>query len=172
VVFANTGFAIVLLFVAIIFAAAWLLVRNKEDSFNGRKFAIAFALTGVLALWVLLTEEIYLYWHCRDRFAGPSANWQFLAHMYISVMWALYGALLTVIGFWKNYRILRYLAIALFGLLLVKVFILDTRNIENVYRIAAFLATGITLVGVSYLYQFLRKQGFFDALLTDKSNDQ
>jgi len=172
VVFANTGFAIVLLFVAIIFAAAWLLVRNKEDSFNGRRFAIAFALTGVLALWVLLTEEIYLYWYCRDRFAGPSANWQFLAHMYISVMWALYGALLTVIGFWKNYRILRYLAIALFGLLLVKVFILDTRNIENVYRIAAFLATGITLVGVSYLYQFLRKQGFFDALLTDKSNDQ
>ena len=37
--------------------------------------------------------------------------------------------------------------------------------VKIVYRIAAFLATGVTLVGVSYAYQYLRKQGFFDAVL-------
>ncbi len=105
-------------------------------------------------LWVLLTEEIYLYWYCRNRFAEGLANWRFLAHMYMSVMWAVYGAALMTVGFWRRVRLLRYVALGLFVLLLTKVFILDTIEVKRVYRIAAFLATGVTLVGVSYLYQF------------------
>jgi len=38
--------------------------------------------------------------------------------------------------------------------------------VKSVYRIAAFLATGITLVAVSYLYQYLKNRGFFDTLST------
>ncbi len=82
--------------------------------------------------------------------------------MYISVMWAIYGAVLMILGFAKKIVTLRYIAIGLFGLLLVKIFIWDTRKIESVYRIAAFLATGITLVGISYVYQFGKKKGFFE----------
>ena len=89
--------------------------------------------------------------------------------MYISVMWAVYGAVLMTIGFWRNVRLLRYTALGLFALLLVKVFVLDMSTVKSVYRIAAFLATGVTLVGVSYLYQFLKKKGFFEAMLADKS---
>jgi uncharacterized membrane protein len=36
--------------------------------------------------------------------------------------------------------------------------------VKSVYRISAFLATGLTLVGVSYLYQFLKKKGFFEVI--------
>ena len=32
------------------------------------------------------------------------------------------------------------------------------------YRIAGFLVTGLALVGVSYLYQYLKKKGFFEAV--------
>jgi uncharacterized membrane protein len=67
---------------------------------------------------------------------------------------------------------LRYVALGLFALLLVKVFVLDTSTVKSVYRIAAFAATGITLVGVSYLYQFLKKKGFFDAMLIDRSESK
>ena len=172
VIFANTSFGIALSFVAALFAAAWLLVKTNENQQDSRKFAIAFSLAAIFVLWILLTEEIYMYWYCRDRFALPLSNWRFLAHMYISIMWAVYAAVLMVIGFWQRIRTLRYLAIALFALLLVKIFVLDTRAIENVYRIAAFLATGVTLVAVSYIYQFLRKKGFFDLLLVDKSAGQ
>jgi uncharacterized membrane protein len=56
-------------------------------------------------------------------------------------------------------------------LLLCKVFILDTSTVKSVYRIAAFLATGVTLVAVSYLYQFLRKKGFFDTVLAEENPD-
>jgi len=170
-IFANVDFAIVLLFVAGLFVAAILLKRAVQEEYNA-VFATIFALAAIFVLWILLTEQIYLYWYCRNRFAEGAekiANWRFLSHMYISVMWAVYGAALMVAGFWRKVPLLRYIALGLFVILLVKVFILDTSTVKSVYRIAAFLATGITLVGVSYLYQFLRKKGFFDAMLEEKS---
>ncbi|MHC4557552.1 MAG: DUF2339 domain-containing protein [Planctomycetota bacterium] len=172
VIFANVNFVIVLVFVAALFAAGCLLNRQQEDDQYTRYFAIAFALAGIFVLWVLLTEETYLYWYCRNRFAEKVDNWRFLSHMYISVMWAVYGAVLMTVGFWRKNKILRYISLGLFALLLLKVFILDTSTVKSVYRIAAFLATGVTLVGVSYLYQFLRKKGFFEAMLSEKNVDE
>ncbi len=92
--------------------------------------------------------------------------------MYISVMWAVYGAALMAVGFWRKNKILRYIALGLFAVLLVKVFIWDTKTMKSVYRIAAFLATGVTLVGVSYLYQYVRKKGFFDVMLGEENIDK
>jgi len=168
VIFVNLEFVIVLLFVAALFAAGWLLRREQEDDQYTRSLAIVFALAGIFVLWVLLTEEIYLYWYCRNRFAEKVANWRFLSHMYISVMWAVYAAILMTVGFWRKNKILRYISLGLFALLLLKVFVLDTSTVKSVYRIAAFLATGITLVAVSYLYQYLRKKGFFEAMLSEE----
>jgi uncharacterized membrane protein len=172
VIFANLEFGIVLLFIAALFASGWLLFNEREESKYNQMFATAFVLAGIFVLWVLLTEEIYLYWYCRNRYAEKITNWKFLSHMYISVIWAVYGAALMTVGFWRKKKILRYIAIGLFGLLLVKVFILDTKTVKSVYRIAAFLATGITLVGVSYLYQFLRKKGFFETMLGEENVDK
>ncbi|MHC4387643.1 MAG: DUF2339 domain-containing protein, partial [Planctomycetota bacterium] len=171
VIFANANFGAVLAFVVALFTSAWLLNRLREKEQYGRKFAIVFVLFGIFVLWALLNEEIYFYWYCRNRFLHPKENWEFLAHMYISVMWAVYGAILMVTGFWRKSRMIRFIAIGLFAILLAKVFIWDTRTIPNVYRIAAFLATGVTLVGVSYLYQFLKKKGFFEAMLAAKDVD-
>jgi len=171
VIFANVDFGMVLVFVAALFTAGWLLSRERQEDRYTRNFAMAFALAGIFVLWVLLTEEIYLYWYCRNRFAEKIPNWRFLSHMYISVMWAFYGAALMMVGFWRKNKILRFISLGLFALLLVKIFLLDTSKVKNVYRIAAFLATGVTLVGVSYLYQFLKKKGFFEAMLSEKSVD-
>ena len=90
--------------------------------------------------------------------------------MYISVMWAIYGVILMAVGFWHKTALLRYISLGLFGLLLAKVFILDMSTVKSVFRIAAFLATGITLVAVSYLYQYLKNKGFFEVMLAEKKN--
>jgi len=173
VIFANLDFGIVLVFVAALFTAGWLLNKEREDDQYNWMFATAFALAGIFVLWVLLTEEIYLYWYCRNRFTEEKiANWRFLSHMYISVMWAVYGAVLLAVGFWRKIKILRYIALGLFAVLLAKVFIWDTKTVKSVYRIAAFLATGVTLVGVSYLYQFVRKKGYFEEMLGEESIDK
>ena len=74
-------------------------------------------------MWIILTEEIYMYWYCKNRFAETIENWDFLAHMYISIMWAIYGAALMVVGFWRRKVILRYISLGIFALLVFKVFL-------------------------------------------------
>jgi uncharacterized membrane protein len=69
-----------------------------------------------------------------------------------------------IVGFWRKVRPLRYLALGIFLLLLAKIFLVDTRTVETMYRITGFLATGLALVGVSYLYQYLKKKDFFESI--------
>ena len=172
-IFVNQDFAIALIIVAGLFVAARMLMNMAEDEQTNIALGSAFALAGVVVLLVLLTEEIYLYWYCRNRYAEMAvSNWSFLAQMYISVMWAIYGAMLMTVGFWRKIGLLRYLAMGLFVLLLGKVFVLDTSTVKSVYRIVAFLATGITLVGISYLYQFCKNKGFFETISTPKQKTE
>jgi len=84
--------------------------------------------------------------------------------MYISVLWAVYATGLMVVGLWRRAKPLRYIALGIFLLLLAKIFLVDTRTVETMYRIAGFLTTGLALVGVSYLYQYLKKKGFFESM--------
>jgi uncharacterized membrane protein len=170
-IFLNGYFIRALVVVAALFGAAWLLwlTEQKEpDRFIRPVFA---AMAGLLLLWVLLTLEIWHYWRCIDRYRVTTPNWRFLAHMCISIMWAVYASGLLVVGFWRRIGLLRYAALAVFVLLLAKIFIVDTQNVENLYRIAGFLVTGLVLVGVSYLYQYLKKQGFFDKMLAGREAD-
>lgn len=161
--FVNTGFLRALVMVMAVFAAAWLL-RRAEDEPKWIKTSASYftilGLTGVLVLWLVMTEEIWLHF----RSQKTTDPWQFLAQMYISLLWAVYATILLVVGFWRRIRPLRYIALGIFLLLLGKIFLVDTRTVETVYRIAGFLVTGLALVGVSYLYQYLRKKGFFEAI--------
>ena len=170
-IFANREFAIAALFVAGLFLSGKLMAKNSCSEQQRIKFSTIVYLMAIFVLWILSTEEVYLFWKCLNKYANKQPNWEFLAHMYISILWAVYGAVLMAIGFWKKLSTLRYIALGLFVLLLAKVFIFDTSEVENVYRIAAFLATGIVLVGVSYLYQFLKNKGFFEALLTETTTE-
>jgi uncharacterized membrane protein len=85
-IFANVEFGITLIFVAGLFAGAWLFKHTAMEEYKKVVFPMIFALVAIFVLWILLTEQIYLYWYCRNRFAEKIANWKFLSHMYISVM--------------------------------------------------------------------------------------
>jgi len=163
VIFANLDFARALAFVAALFGAAWLQRRAPFWERQRPPLSEALGLGAVVVLWILLTQEIWFY--C--RFLQRDTDWRFLAHMTVSVTWAVYALALMIVGFWRNLTALRYLALGLFLLLLAKIFLLDTRTVETIYRIAGFLATGLALVGVSYLYQYLKKKGFFETLRAD-----
>jgi uncharacterized membrane protein len=169
-IFFNINFAIVLLFIIGLFSAAWFSSRDKEQLKENEIFKAVFSITAILMFLIVLTQEIYLYWDNKTINGEQVANWQFLAQMFISIAWAIYAVVLMLIGFWKNIRCLRYISLAIFACLLFKVFLIDTREIKNIYRVAAFLVTGITLVGVSYLYQFLKNKGFFDSLFIKDSS--
>ena len=167
-IFANANFVFAILFVAGLFAAAWFLRQAAQEDNSSLVLSGIFVLAAIFVLWVLLSEQIYLYWYCKNRYAEKIANWRFLSNMYISVMWAIYGVALMTVGFWRKTAVLRYISLGLFGLLLAKVFILDMSTVKSVFRITGFLATGVTLVGVSYLYQYLKNKGFFEMVLAER----
>jgi len=123
----------------------------------------------VILFWLLLSKQIYLYWDFQNRFAGPVPHWKLKASMYISLLWAIYGAVLLGIGFWKKWAVLRYLALALLGLLLAKIFIWDLSTLKIEYRIAVYLGSGVVFIAISYLYQFARKRNFFRMFETEAS---
>jgi uncharacterized membrane protein len=160
--FTNWAFVRAAAFVAGLFLGAWLLrraERGTKKTSGTTPLSMLVALTAVLLLWILMTEEVWLHFQHAER-----AEWRLPAHMYISILWAVYATALMVVGFWRRIRPLRYIALGVFLLLLAKVFLVDTRTISTVYRIAGFLVTGLALVGVSYLYQYLKKRGFFEAI--------
>ena len=70
-----------------------------------------------------------------------------------SALWMAYGAMLMVIGFWRQSAFVRWQALALIAVTVVKVFVYDTSQLDHVYRILSFIALGILLLAVSFAYQ-------------------
>jgi uncharacterized membrane protein len=172
VIFANPTFIIALIFVLGLLTTAYLLKREEKEVRQKQYLVYTFSLTAIFLLWILLTGEIYLYWYYRGLGPKPVENWEFLAQMYISVMWALYAVALCVIGFWRKVVTIRYIALGLFILVLLKVFIYDMSTLESIYRIAGFIVLGGALIAVSFLYQYCKKKGFFKVQLSKLPKDK
>ena len=74
-------------------------------------------------------------------------------HLSLSLLWTIYAAALILLGIQRKSALLRWQALALFGLVVVKVFIYDSSFLQRFYRIVSFLILGLVLLIVSFLYQ-------------------
>jgi uncharacterized membrane protein len=71
----------------------------------------------------------------------------------ISAWLMLYGAALLAVGFWRRSSLLRWQALALLAITILKVFAYDMRDLSGGYRFVSFLALGGLLLAVSFAYQ-------------------
>ena len=71
----------------------------------------------------------------------------------ISVAWAIQAFSLIMAGLNRNRPLLRYLGFALFAVTVGKVLLIDTSELEKVYRIVSFVGCGLLLVAAGYVYQ-------------------
>lgn len=76
-----------------------------------------------------------------------------LQQLVLSGVWLLYSVLLMVAGIWRRMQGLRIMAIVLFGVTILKIFIYDLSFLQTLYRIYSFIGLGLILLAVSYLYQ-------------------
>ena len=76
------------------------------------------------------------------------AGWQYL----ISLSWVLYSGITTIIGIVKNRRYLINTGIGIIFLTIGRIFIYDLAKVDALYKLVAFLALGIILMLVSYIY--------------------
>jgi predicted membrane protein DUF2339 len=114
---------------------------------------VANALTLTLA-----TSEITAYWRVHDlhtpsTYTGLTSH--FAREVMLSITWAVYALVLVVVGLWRGYAPIRYFAMTVFVITIVKVFAIDLAELERIYRVMSVIGLGVTLLLTSYLYQRL-----------------
>ncbi len=151
----NSHFLACLFPVVMVFAYGFLQLRcvwicTKPEQIFGRVMVSM----GLLCVLVLLSVETYVFSYdaVMDR---QQAGWTAL--MSVSIVWGVYAAALLGIGFWKDVRALRFVALGLFFLAALKTVLVDMAAIQQIYRIISFLALGALMTGVSYLYHRVEK---------------
>jgi len=127
---------------------------EKEQVF----IKVAAVVLNVLAL-MALTYEAQDYFDRRQvqayTIAGSGEYYQQLwlkREFSLSAIWIIYGAALMAIGFWKKTAFVRWQALVLIAATILKVFIYDSKNLNQQYRILSFIGLGVALLAISFVY--------------------
>ncbi len=114
---------------------------------------LLYALGTVLAFFTVNIE-------IADYFSTPGVaaltfqfSGNFARDMSYSIAWALFALLLLIIGIRKRIAATRYAGLALLGVTIVKLFFHDLSQLDQLYRIGAFLAVAVIAILASFLYQ-------------------
>jgi len=155
VLYLNLRFATCLLAVLVVFAFAYVLGRYREVCGEGEQ-PLAKALYGIGALLLLavLSADAYLY-SLKTATDPQHARWS--SQMALSIVWSVYAVALLAVGFWRRVRVVRLVALGLFGVTAVKLVLVDLAVLQQLYRILSFLVIGVLMIGASYLYHRVEK---------------
>ena len=110
--------------------------------------AVATIAAIVLALFYL-TLEVRRLFH-GPILAGPTGDAEQYA---FSTVWLAFGIVLLASGFYLRSQPARFCALAVIGLTIAKVFIIDTATIAGIYRALSAIGLGIVLLGIGWVYQ-------------------
>jgi uncharacterized membrane protein len=87
---------------------------------------------------------------------GDLDHWRWRAHLALTVFWTLFAIALLCLGFKLNRSRLRWMAMVLFGVTVLKLFVVDMANVQQIYRIVAFFILAVVLGLVARTYQRFR----------------
>jgi uncharacterized membrane protein len=156
--------------VAIAVLAGTAYVGNKRnDELGLRGAAVAVVALNILAL-VALSLEVSDYYarqmtaaqsvHHTGRYIPYDANAmrnrrsiQIAEDFTYSALWMAYGAMLMIVGFWRRSSFVRWQALVLIAVTVVKVFVYDVSQLDRGYRILSFIVLGVLLLAISFVYQ-------------------
>jgi len=148
----HYAFPLLLIAAMLYLASHWY--RRNVDYVGAGEEMVAGAMpyvASVLLWWVLTTEA----WHFVEWALGAGGDAQQYA---LSAVWTVYGAALISVGLVRRNPPLRWMAMGLLAITVVKVFFLDLRALELFYRILALLGLGVALIGVGFGYQRLVRE--------------
>jgi len=78
------------------------------------------------------------------------------------IIWGISALVIMIIGLRKRNTMLRIISLSIFGVIILKLFVFDIREMSAGGKTAAFIILGIILLLVSFLYQKLKKFVFGD----------
>lgn len=144
----NARFATYLIAIAVFIFATWLSTRSPNE---WRPIALGAGIGATVLVMIAVCLEIHSYWMAQTSI--PRSDLYIYEQFSYSAWAMLFGAALLSAGFWKKSAFLRWQALALLTLSIAKVFLVDTRQLSQGYRILSFLGLGVLLLAVSFVYQ-------------------
>lgn len=141
-----TGMAAVVILAGLMYAT----LRRATDAelqteFGNVRYALLVAANA--AVLGVLTMEIHRYFHDVLRVDAAS-----MSRISISLFWLFYAIIGLVIGIARRSTFSRQLAIVLFAVTALKVFLFDSLTLPDLYRFVSFIALGVILLVVGFLY--------------------
>jgi len=138
---------------ACMFTAARLLAPPCDLVLSRNVLPLLNTLGTVLAFLIVNIE-------IADYFSPPGAtaltfqfSGNFARDMSYSIAWALFALLLLIIGMQRRAAPIRYAGLALLAVTVVKLFFHDLSQLDQLYRIGAFIVVAVIAILASFLYQ-------------------
>jgi uncharacterized membrane protein len=133
--------------------ALWRRRPEALEAPERTPFAALGVTVNVLALWAL-TLEVHQYFRPLVAGAWDAARGARLARqLTVSLLWTAYASALVVAGVRTAAAGLRWQGLALFALVVGKVFLSDLSFLSGGYRVLSSVVLGAALIAVSVLYQ-------------------
>lgn len=158
VVFFNGQFIMMMfsVFTAYCIAFVYYKYGSISDEIQKRGIAVFVVMANVLTLYAL-TSQVIVYYELQQLAGATNTQIQNWSNTTVSLLWALYAGILTVIGFAKKIPFLRYLGLTIFILTAFKV-VIDIWSLGEIYRIVSFIVFGIIALTASFVYVRYRER--------------
>jgi uncharacterized membrane protein len=147
----NARFVTFAIAVACILTACYFASAAWTDLSEAEKGAYRISAIGanVLALAALSLE----FWDAFGRMPSLGIDRGHAQELALSMLWLVYALGLLGAGLWKKSEAMRWQALVLLGVVIVKVFLFDLSFLEKFYRIVSFFLLGLALLLISFYYQ-------------------
>jgi uncharacterized membrane protein len=127
-----------------------LVAAARMESEGGRRLPAAARVAALALTFLFATLEVRQLFRGSDLSGGTATNAEQFAY---SATWILLGTGLLALGIARRERALRFAALAVMSVAVCKVFLWDTRELEDLYRVFSFLGLGVSLMLLAWLYQ-------------------
>lgn len=152
----NKYFLSSLAVTACLFGAAALCKKfGKQKQTLAPQLYLVIVLVSIATLWFVMSVETETFFRARAamlKSAEAASHEGWLGQMALSVLWSLYAGVLTAVGFIRRSAAVRWAALGIFGLTIIKVMMIDIAVLQQLYRIIAFLVLGLLLLVVAWGY--------------------
>ena len=151
----NLSFLAFAVTIGAMYLAAYALWRWRDqyDSLVEQILIPVFLIAAnFLTIWILSFEifETIDRGYFFDLTPGIARN---VTSLSLSILWAVYAAVLITLGIVRQSRWVRLAGLGLLAVPIVKLFAFDAFALEQEYRVAAFIILGTILLAAGFLYQ-------------------
>ena len=147
----NARFATFSVAVGCFFAGCYF--ASKAGDAVGSEEALMYAATMITANVLLIVALSLEVWDVFGRMPSLGIDTEHAQELALSSLWLVYALVLLTVGALKKLAVVRWQALTLLGVVIVKVFVFDLSFLEKFYRIVSFALLGLALLLISFYYQ-------------------